>query len=112
MALLLFIGHKVIINYNLDIYSVLNVFQFSKEFCPVECDWENEMICPGKWSTDGKEQLTGDFCMDHKFGECDAHCPQECSDGDMMCPGKKHDDGCEDPAFCVAGSKYLVSSLT
>ena len=67
------------------------------------------MMCHGKWSKDGTEQLTGDFCMDHKFGECEAHCPQECNEGDMMCPGKKLEDGCEEPAFCWDGSKYLVS---
>merc|ERR1711874_21565 len=73
------------------------------KFCPVNCDWEKEMMCPGPWDPKTEEQTGPDMCMPHKNGECAAHCPQTCMDGDMMCPGKTHADGCTDADYCVPG---------
>merc|ERR1739844_647322 len=73
------------------------------KFCPVNCDWEKEMMCPGPWDPKTGEQTGPDSCMPHKNGECAAHCPQTCKDGDMLCPGKTHSDGCTDADFCVPG---------
>merc|ERR1711994_95164 len=73
------------------------------KFCPVNCDWEKEMMCPGTWDAKTGEQTSADFCVPHKNGECAAHCPQTCQDGDMMCPGKTHADGCKDADYCVPG---------
>ena len=53
------------------------------------------------------EQTGPDMCMPHKNGECAAHCPQQCGEKDMMCPGKTHADGCKDADYCVAGSKFF-----
>jgi len=73
------------------------------KFCPVNCDWEKEMMCPGPWDPKNGEQTGPDMCMPHKNGECAAHCPQQCGEKDMMCPGKTHADGCKDADYCVAG---------
>merc|ERR1712012_744174 len=73
------------------------------KFCPVNCDWEKEMMCPGPWDPKTGEQTGPDMCIPHKNGECAAHCPQTCMDGDMMCPGKTHADGCTDADYCVPG---------
>ena len=79
------------------------------EFCPVNCDWEKEMMCPGPWDPKTGEQTGPDMCMPHKNGECAAHCPQTCMDGDMMCPGKTHADGCTDADYCVPGSEFIFN---
>merc|ERR1711993_47883 len=73
------------------------------KFCPVNCDWEKEMMCPGTWDAKTGEQTSADFCVPHKNGECAAHCPQTCQDGDMMCPGMTHADGCKDADYCISG---------
>jgi len=73
------------------------------KFCPVNCDWEKEMMCPGSWDPKTGEQTAPDTCMPHKNGDCAAHCPQQCGEKDMMCPGKTHADGCTDADYCVAG---------
>merc|ERR1711992_375261 len=73
------------------------------KFCPVNCDYEKEMMCPGPWDPKTGEQTGPDTCMPHKNGDCAAHCPQTCKDGDMMCPGKTHSDGCTDADYCVSG---------
>ena len=65
------------------------------------------MMCPGPWDPKTGEQTGPDMCMPHKNGECAAHCPQTCMDGDMMCPGKTHADGCTDADYCVPGSKFI-----
>ena len=62
------------------------------------------MMCPGQWDPKG-EQISPDTCMPHKNGDCAAHCPQQCGEKDMMCPGKTHADGCKDADYCAAGSK-------
>ena len=65
------------------------------------------MSCPGQWSQDWKEQITADTCMPMKTGDCYNYCPKQCGEKDMMCPGKTHADGCKDPEYCVAGSKFI-----
>ena len=77
----------------------------SSEFCPVDCDWEKEMMCPGPWDPKTGEQTGPDTCIPHKIGECNAHCPMTCKDSDMMCPGMTHSDGCKDADYCISGSK-------
>merc|ERR1711944_49596 len=73
------------------------------KFCPVHCDYDKEMMCPGTWDAKTGEQTSADFCVPHKNGECAAHCPQTCQDGDMMSPGMTHADGCKDADYCISG---------
>ena len=77
------------------------------EFCYPNCNWEKEQTCPGKMDPKTGEQISADYCMPNKNGECAAHCPQQCGEKDMMCPGKTHADGCKDPEYCVSGSKLI-----
>ena len=42
------------------------------------------------------------------YGElCTVHCPGECNDGQIECPGERDDTGCQRPNFCVPLSKKL-----
>ena len=83
--------------------------EISNRFEYPECDWETQMVCPGKWSEDWTEQLTNDTCMPMKDGECWNYCPDHCHEGDMTCPGKTYGDGCVEPDFCHHGSKFQES---
>merc|ERR1712223_1358055 len=58
------------------------------KFCPVNCDYEKEMMCPGPWDPKTGEQIAPDSCMPYKNGECAAHCPKQCGEKEMLCPGK------------------------
>ena len=80
----------------------------SLEFCPAECDGEKEMMCPGKWNEDWTEQMSGDYCIPNKNGDCVNHCPMDCGK-DMLCPGKMDPKGCKMPDTCVPGSKLIFN---
>merc|ERR1712038_2074321 len=67
---------------------------------PVNCDWEKEMMCPGKWNEDWTEQISGDYCIPMKNGDCWNHCPMDCGK-DMMCPGGMDPKGCPMPDTCA-----------
>merc|ERR1712184_145333 len=58
----------------------------AQKFEPVTCDYEKEMMCPGKWNEDWTKQMTADFCIPMKNGDCYNHCPMDCGK-EMMCPG-------------------------
>jgi len=64
------------------------------KFCPVECDWEKEMSCPGQWDPKTGEQMTADTCMPMKTGDCWNQCPQKCGESEIWCT-KEDDNGCE-----------------
>ena len=88
-----------------------NIPTFLLEFCPADCDYSEEMMCPGTWNEDWTEQLTADYCMPYKNGDCPAYCPKQCGEKEMLCPGKEHTDGCKDADYCVAGSKFIFIHL-
>merc|ERR1712152_111119 len=60
----------------------------AQKFEPANCDAEKEMMCSGKWNEDWTEQLTADFCIPMKNGDCYNYCPMDCGK-DMVCPGGK-----------------------
>ena len=76
------------------------------EFCPVDCDWTKEMSCPGFWDPKTGEQTTPDTCIPMKDGNCINHCPMQCAEKDMMCPGKMDHNGCKMADTCQSGSKF------
>ena len=76
----------------------------AQKFEPVNCDWEKEMMCPGKWNEDWTEQLTADYCIPMKVGDCYNHCPLDCGK-DMMCPGGMDPKGCPMPDMCFPAGK-------
>merc|ERR1711981_104517 len=74
----------------------------AQKFEPVTCDYEKEMMCPGKWNEDWTKQMTADFCIPMKNGDCYNHCPMDCGK-DMMCPGGMDPQGCAMPDSCHPG---------
>merc|ERR1712113_346169 len=76
-----------------------------EKFCPANCDWEKEMMCPGKWNEDWTEQISGDFCIPMKNGDCYNACPKDCGKDEMMCPGAMDPKGCPMPDMCFPAGK-------
>ena len=73
------------------------------------CDAE-EIGCLGRWDDDWTEQLTPDFCIPKKIGDCPTICPNDCCKGcpygEVMCPGGYDDAGCKTADECIPeGSK-------
>ena len=64
------------------------------------------MMCPGKWNEDWTEQMSGDYCIPNKIGDCVNHCPMDCGK-DMLCPGKMDPNGCKMPDACAPGSNFI-----
>ena len=82
----------------------------AQKFEPVTCDWEKEMMCPGKWNEDWTKQMTADFCIPMKNGDCYNYCPMDCGK-DMMCPGGMDTMGCAMPDSCHPGSMYFQNQF-
>merc|ERR1712020_858875 len=74
----------------------------AQKFEPVTCDYEKEMMCPGKWNEDWTKQMTADFCIPMKNGDCYNYYPMDCGK-DMMCPGGMDPQGCAMPDSCHPG---------
>merc|ERR1711862_926007 len=70
------------------------------KFCPVNCDWEKEMMCPGTWNEDWTEQMTADYCMPMQNGDCYNFCPMTCGKDMVNCPGGMDPKGCPMPDAC------------
>ena len=67
-------------------------------------------MCPGEWDPKTGQQMTPDFCLPNKVGDCPSFCPMKCGENDMMCPGKMDPNGCKMPETCHSGSKFLIYS--
>ena len=85
----------------------ITALSLAEKFEPVECDWDKESMCSGEWNDDWTEQLTTDYCIPSKVGDCQNHCPTKCGKDEVVCPGQKEYDGCQSPDFCASGSKYF-----
>ena len=71
--------------------------------CPVQCNWETDMICGSGSSIEGCPSL--EFCQpmytNHPDGhQCSSHCPISCPQGALTCPGGVSSDGCPLPDTC------------
>ena len=64
-------------------------------------------MCPGEWDPKMNQQISAEFCIPMKVGDCMNHCPMKCGNNDMMCPGKMDPNGCKMPDTCHYGSKFL-----
>ena len=84
---------------------IISSFFIFIEFCPVDCD---EKMCPGEWDPKTGEQMTPDFCIPNKVGDCPSFCPMKCGENDMMCPGKMDPNGCKMPDTCISGSTFFL----
>ena len=58
------------------------------------------MMCPGDWDPKSGQQISADYCIPNKNGDCPASCPIKCGENDQICPGPKGDDGCQIPGNC------------
>ena len=75
------------------------------EFCPADCDWEKEMMCPGKMEPQTGEKMSPDYCIPNKIGDCANFCLVECDwEKQIMCPGQMEPNGCKMPDSCHHGS--------
>ena len=56
------------------------------------------MMCPGEWiQVPGfpAQQISADYCIPNKIGDCWNACPIKCGENDQVCPGPKGEDGCQ-----------------
>ena len=71
------------------------------------------MHCPGTLDPKTGEQITADFCLPQKSGDCENHCPVSCGEHEILCPG--HIDpytGCSmSPDMCENGSMFFLLTL-
>ena len=82
---------------------------FFLEFCPADCNWDTETSCPGFLDPKTGEQSTSDTCIVAKIGDCENHCPMECGENEILCPGKIDPyTGCKMPDTCQPGSKLFT----
>ena len=61
---------------------------------------EEEMVCSGRWNEAWTEQLSPDFCIPMKEGDCWNVCPMDCGQN-VMCPGGTDHAGCKNPDVCL-----------
>ena len=81
------------------LFSLSLYFFVTLEFCPVDCDWEKEMSCPGQYDPKTGEKITADTCMPMKTGDCHDYCPKQCQEHEHVCPAKD-ENGCLKPDTC------------
>ena len=83
---------------------VLAVAVQAQKFEPAKCDYSKEIYCSGTWNEDWTEQMTADYCIPNKVGDCINHCPSMKCGENMQCPGKVDAMGCKMPDTCIPGS--------
>ena len=82
----------------------LALVSLAQKMDPVTCDWGKEIMCHGEWDPKTGEQITADFCIPNKVGDCINHCPSMKCGENMQCPGKVDAMGCKMPDTCIPGS--------
>ena len=80
--------------------SSLVLVSLAQKMDPVTCDWAKEKMCPGEWDPKTGQQMTADFCIPNKVGDCINRCPVKCGEKDVICPGKMDAMGCKMPDRC------------
>ena len=82
------------------------VYSLYLEFCPADCNWEKQQVCPGKMDPKTGDQISADYCFSKEDGfGCTIHCSMNCGEKETLCPGKVDSDGCKEPDYCYPGSK-------
>merc|ERR1711976_634273 len=69
----------------------------SDSFCPAMCG-KGEMVCSGGFDEMGK-QMSSDYCIPMKNGDCYNNCHVSCCEESQLCPGGDY-NGCPQPDFC------------
>ena len=85
----------------------ITALSLAEKFESVKCG-KDEFTCYGEWNDDWTEQLTSDYCIPSKIGDCWNDCPKQCHKDEISCPGGICDDGCLDADYCYYGSKCLT----
>ena len=67
---------------------------------PANCN-DEQMMCSGEWNEDWTKQLTSDFCIAMKEGDCYNVCPMDCGKDYETCPMGMDDAKCKMPDVCV-----------
>ena len=89
----------------------ITALSLAEKFESVKCG-KDEFTCYGEWNDDWTEQLTSDYCIPSKIGDCWNDCPKQCHKDEIRCPGQiDRNTGCIGPDSCQAGSKSFLNSL-
>ena len=89
----------------------ITALSLAEKFESVKCG-KDEFTCYGEWNDDWTEQLTSDYCIPSKIGDCWNDCPKQCQKDEIRCPGQiDRNTGCIGPDSCQAGSKFFLNSL-
>ena len=89
----------------------ITALSLAEKFESVKCG-KDEFTCYGEWNDDWTEQLTSDYCIPSKIGDCWNDCPKQCHKDEIRCPGQiDRNTGCIGPDSCQAGSKLFLNSL-
>ena len=89
----------------------ITALSLAEKFESVKCG-KDEFTCYGEWNDDWTEQLTSDYCIPSKIGDCWNDCPKQCHKDEIRCPGQiDRNTGCIGPDSCQAGSKFFLNSL-
>ena len=89
----------------------ITALSLAEKFEAVKCG-KDEFTCYGEWNDDWTEQLTSDYCIPSKIGDCWNDCPKQCHKDEIRCPGQiDRNTGCIGPDSCQAGSKFFLNSL-
>ena len=93
-------------------HCTMKFYTYYLAFCPGVCDYEKEQLCPGIFDEKSGKQMTADFCLPHKTGECINLCPIPCSYPDQLCVGKMDPNGCPMPDMCFSDNgKYYYNNF-
>ena len=88
---------------------VLAVAVQAQKFEPAKCDYSKEIYCSGTWNEDWTEQITADYCMPYKNGDCSAYCPKQCGKEEILCP-RMDPKGCPIPDTCYPAKAHCLRS--
>ena len=89
----------------------ITALSLAEKFESVKCG-KDKFTCYGEWNDDWTEQLTSDYCIPSKIGDCWNDCPKQCHKDEIRCPGQiDRNTGCIGPDSCQAGSKFFLNSL-
>ena len=70
------------------------------------------MTCSGDWDYKTGKQMSSDYCIPMKNGDCYNNCHVSCCEESQLCPGGDY-NGCPQPDFCYPkdGKLFLVNNF-
>ena len=69
-------------------------------------------MCSGDWDYKTGKQMSADYCIPMKNGDCYNNCHVSCCEESQLCPGGDY-NGCPQPDFCYPkdGKLFLVNNF-